>query len=189
MNKSILYIYNSTILFELFKELEKDINLDVKHISKNDDLILLKDNTLSNFVILSNDNSNLPLKNNILLVEKWPIKFEELIQKINVFLLKLNYSNQSEKLIKDYKLDINSREMKKKDIKIKLTQKETEIILFLNNSKGDKTIINLQKKVWGHNSKLETHTVETHIYRLRKKIADTFNDNNFILSTENGYKI
>ena len=52
MNKSILYIYNSTILFELFKELEKDINLDVKHISKNDDLILLKDNTLSNFVIL-----------------------------------------------------------------------------------------------------------------------------------------
>ena len=80
MNKSILYIYNSTIFFELFKELEKDINLDVKHISKNDDLILLKDNTLSNFVILSNDNSNLPLKNNILLVEKWPIKFKELLQ-------------------------------------------------------------------------------------------------------------
>ena len=46
-----------------------------------------------------------------------------------------------------------------------------------------------QKKVWGHNSNLETHTVETHIYRLRKKISEKFKDNNFINSTIKGYTI
>ena len=48
---------------------------------------------------------------------------------------------------------------------------------------------NLQKEVWGHNSNLETHTVETHIYRLRKKISEKFKDNNFINSTKKGYTI
>ena len=64
-----------------------------------------------------------------------------------------------------------------------------EIIIFLNESKTPQKITNLQNKVWGHSSKLETHTVETHIYRLRKKISDSFDDEQFLVSTDNGYLI
>ena len=72
---------------------------------------------------------------------------------------------------------------------MKLTEREIEIILFLQNSKTPQNIENMQKKVWGHNSTLETHTVETHIYRLRKKIIEKFKDSKFISSTKAGYKI
>ena len=64
-----------------------------------------------------------------------------------------------------------------------------DIILFLNDSKVPQKINILQNLVWGYSSKLETHTVETHIYRLRKKISDSFKDENFIVSTDNGYLI
>ena len=79
--------------------------------------------------------------------------------------------------------------IKKNDENLKLTEREIEIILFLQNSKEPQSIENLQRKVWGHNSDLETHTVETHIYRLRKKVSDKFKDNSFINSTKTGYKI
>ena len=74
-------------------------------------------------------------------------------------------------------------------MELKLTEKETDILVFLNSSKKPKTINELQKKVWGHNSQLETHTVETHIYRLRKKILNSFQDKSLISSTKNGYYI
>ena len=70
-----------------------------------------------------------------------------------------------------------------------LTEREANIIVFLNNSKKPVKISKLQTEVWGHNSKLETHTVETHIYRLRKKINDVFEDKNFIKSSKFGYII
>ena len=76
-----------------------------------------------------------------------------------------------------------------KDKKIFLTEREVDLILFLNNAKKPTSIDVLQKEVWGHSISLETHTVETHIYRLRKKIKDKFNDENFIISTDRGYKI
>ncbi len=71
----------------------------------------------------------------------------------------------------------------------KLTEKESNIILFLYNSKNPVTINQLQSEVWGYNSKLDTHTVETHVYRLRKKLLKNFNDNSFIQSKKNGYQI
>ena len=63
------------------------------------------------------------------------------------------------------------------------------IIVYLSKSKSVISIDKLQTEVWGHQSKLETHTVETHIYRLRKKILKTFNDEFFIISKKNGYQI
>ena len=94
-----------------------------------------------------------------------------------------------EVLIGKYSIDINSRSIRNNLDILKLTQKEIQIILFLKNSKTSQNIEDLQKEVWGHNSNLETHTVETHIYRLRKKIFEKFNDNNFISSTKKGYII
>ena len=73
--------------------------------------------------------------------------------------------------------------------KIKLTEKEINTITYLSKSKQPVSIHELQEKVWSYQSDIETHTVETHIYRLRKKILNTFNDNEFIISKKNGYKI
>ena len=72
---------------------------------------------------------------------------------------------------------------------LSLTEKETLIINFLKNSDDAVSINQLQRSVWGYKSKLETHTVETHVYRLRKKILQNFGDSNFIQSLKNGYKI
>ena len=76
-----------------------------------------------------------------------------------------------------------------KNLTLKLTEKESKVILFLSKSKKPVNVDQLQSEVWGFNSKLETHTVETHIYRLRKKINNKFNDENFIISKKNGYEI
>ena len=72
---------------------------------------------------------------------------------------------------------------------LKLTEKEIEIILYLTEKKTKHGVADLQKNIWGYSQDMETHTVETHIYRLRKKISNKFNDENFILSHKNGYFI
>ena len=108
---------------------------------------------------------------------------------LNVNLIKQKYNYQSSIHIKDYKLDLNSRTITKNNQNLKLTQKEIDIILFLNGCEKHQKVNVLQNKVWGYSLELETHTVETHIYRLRKKINDEFKDNNFILSHDDGYFI
>ena len=75
------------------------------------------------------------------------------------------------------------------DIKLKLTEKEINTISYLSQSNKPVSIDELQKKVWSYQYDIETHTVETHIYRLRKKIYNTFNDKEFIISQKNGYQI
>ena len=112
-----------------------------------------------------------------------------MIDKINTNLLKQKFSFQSSINIKDYILNLNSRVISKKENELKLTEREIEIILFLKDKKKPQNINILQKEVWSYVTDLETHTVETHIYRLRKKISDKFKDNNFILSSKEGYSI
>jgi len=128
-------------------------------------------------------------KNNILLIDEFPIKIEKLIEKINIHLIKQKYNFQSNINIKDYVLNINSRIISNKIKQLKLTEREIDIILFLNENEKSQPVSNLQSKVWGYSLDLETHTVETHIYRLRKRINDNFNDKNFIISDKAGYKI
>ena len=111
------------------------------------------------------------------------------MEKINIEFLKLQYNSQSEMKINDYSIDLNSREMLIKNKKLKLTEKEINTITYLSKSNKPVSINELQEKVWSYQSDIETHTVETHIYRLRKKILNTFDDNEFIISKKNGYKI
>ena len=75
------------------------------------------------------------------------------------------------------------------NIKLKLTEKEINTIIYLSKSAKPVSVTELEKKVWSYQSDIETHTVETHIYRLRKKIFNAFGDNQFILSEKNGYYI
>ena len=120
---------------------------------------------------------------------KYPIEISILIEKINIQLIKQNYNYQSKINLGKYYLDLNSRIILDGSNKLKLTEKEMEIILFLHKNKNPQKINILQKYVWRYSSELETHTVETHIYRLRKKMNDNFQDDNFIISTEDGYLI
>ena len=111
------------------------------------------------------------------------------MDKINTRILKQKYSFQSNLVVKNYIIDINSRIIFKEKQELKLTEKEIEIILFIWSQKKPQSIVKLQKEVWGYSENLETHTVETHIYRLRKKISDIFKDPEFLKSTDKGYII
>jgi DNA-binding response OmpR family regulator len=91
--------------------------------------------------------------------------------------------------VNNYIINLNSREMMTSNTKLKLTEKEINTITYLSKSNKPVSIDELQEKVWSYQSDIETHTVETHIYRLRKKILITFQDNEFIISKKNGYQI
>ena len=97
--------------------------------------------------------------------------------------------SQSDINIGEYKLNLNSKEIIKNSKKLDLTEREANLIMYLNSSPSPVKIDQLQKEVWDYGVKLDTHTVETHIYRLRKKIKDKFLDENFIESTKEGYSI
>ena len=191
MNKSYVIIYNQQSLFDILDEIKENLNFDLIQINSLEKLENFKQKYyLSNLIFLTN-NKEMHDKTGLkeLIIEKKPYKLQKLVEKINIFLLKNRYAAQSKLNIKNFVLDTNSRELIRDHILLKLTQKETEVIIYLNNASKNISIQDLQKNVWGHTSDLETHTVETHIYRLRKKILKKFQDNKFILSSKNGYKI
>ena len=118
-----------------------------------------------------------------------PLSFKKLLELINIRLIKLKFNHQSKVIIKGYKLNLNSKFFSKDNLNLKLTEKEIKIILYLNDKKIKHNVADLQKNIWSYSADMETHTVETHIYRLRKKISDLFKDEKFILSHKNGYFI
>ena len=134
-------------------------------------------------------NSKLIDIRNIILLEDKVYKISVLLEKINVFLIKKKYNFQSQLNIKNYDLNLNSRTISNQNKNLKLTEREVDIILFLKEKNLPQSIDKLQNEVWGYSKFLETHTVETHIYRLRKKIKDKFDDDSFILTLSDGYKI
>ena len=213
MIKPNINIFEFDLLYQIFFEIKENLPFkitrlvtnDIKdsnnHVNKNLKNSLIVSNFINkapligtkiinrkNLVFLSTDN-----KTSIDLFEEQiiicPIQINNLIEKLNVQLIKQKYDNQSYIKISNYTLDLNSRIISTSTNKLKLTERETEIILFLNDKKSPQKVNDLQNKVWGFSSDLETHTVETHIYRLRKKISNVFNDENFIISHKDGYLI
>ena len=186
MNLKKLIIYDFKELFKILYEIKKELNYDVIEVSSEDSLNISINKKDNNLVIVKKLVKNLDHQ---ILIKSFPIKLSKLIEKLNIEFLKKNFHSQSELKIKKYNLDLNSRKLIFKDKKIKLTEKESNIILYISNSTKPVSIEDLQLNVWGYHSDLETHTVETHVYRLRKKIFATFDDNDFINSTKNGYQI
>jgi len=137
-------------------------------------------------VIISQKNQNFSRALNL---EKFPIEIFKFIEKVNIQSLKHQYQDKSEINLGKYKININSRELKLNKVVLKLTEKEVKIINYLNKLSKSVSIDELQLEVWGYHSKLETHTVETHIYRLRKKVLNKFKIENFIISKKDGYQI
>ena len=184
MQNLLIYKYNS--LYQILKEIDFDFNFKVDFID-NENFLNEKIINLDNYLILSNKKYfNL---SNFIVLNNLPISILKLIEKINIEFLRLQFSNQSEVKINDYTIDLNSREIIAHNTKLKLTEKEINTIIYLSKSNKAVCIDELQQIVWGYQTGIETHTVETHIYRLRKKILDVFNDNKFIVSKKNGYQI
>ena len=184
MNNENLVIYDFKILYEILNEISDHLNFKLTNIKKITDLDL---NTQNNYLVISNKKIK-DIENQVV-INNFPIDIIKLIENINIKFLKKKYSQQSEIDLGVYKLNLNSRKIFNNEKSLDLTEREANIIVFLNNSKNPVKISKLQTEVWGHNSKLETHTVETHIYRLRKKINDIFSDSNFIKSSKLGYTI
>ena len=195
MAKQTIHIIDFEILYNILDEIKDYLKFEILHhkneeiflnsndLNLNDSLILIKSNN-KNF--LNNQKIN---KKKIFSISSYPITIDKLVEILNINLIKQKYNYQSNIDIKNYQLDLNSRTITKDKQNLKLTQKEIDIILFLNDYKKPQKVNTLQNKVWGYSLELETHTVETHIYRLRKKINDKFKDSNFILSNDEGYFI
>ena len=115
-----------------------------------------------------------------------PVEILSLKEIINILITKYNFFKKSKIIIKDYEVDSNERSITKKKVKVKLTEKELDLILALNNSNGlNKSF--LLKSIWKHSLDLDTHAFETHLHRLRKKINKYFNDKNFIIEKNSLY--
>ncbi len=186
MNNQNLIIYDFIELFSILNEIKNNLNFKLLNISKKE-LNDLKLDNLNNFLIITK--KKIPNLENQIILSNYPLRISKIIETINISFLKNRFVQQSDIDLGNYKLNLNSRKIFDDKRELNLTEKEADIIVFLKNSKKSVTIDELQTKVWGHSSKLETHTVETHIYRLRKKISNKFNNDNFIESTKWGYKV
>jgi DNA-binding response OmpR family regulator len=209
MNNIHLYIYGSKVFLNIIKELNLGYNLSTKeeiNLNKKNNLefivriifpeelklievkkffteniptiFFLKDKSylLKNKLSLLNFHQNLSLPVDIL-------SFREIL---NILITKYSFFKKSKITINNYEIDSNQRIITREGTKVKLTEKELELILFLNNHSGlDKSL--LLKKIWNHNSELETHAFETHLHRLRKKIERFFKDKKFIIEKNSLY--
>ena len=186
MTNQILIIYKFIELYHIFEELSLDLNFTITFV-ENEKSLNKKVENLNNYLIISKK-KNLNIGNQFVL-DNTPINIFKLVEKINIEFLKIQFNSQSEVKVNNYIINLNSREMLANNIKLKLTEKEINTITYLSKSAKPVSIDELQEKVWSYQPDIETHTVETHIYRLRKKIFDIFKNESFIVSNKNGYII
>ena len=186
MNNQNIIVYRFNLLYQILKELEEDIHFKIIEISDEKTLTNEIQN-LNNYLIITK--KQILKFNNQFVLSQLPIKIFKMIEKLNIEFLKYQFVEQSQFIINDYIIDINAREMSSKNVKLKLTEKEVNTIIYLSKLNKPISINELQTNVWDYHSDIETHTVETHIYRLRKKISKNFLDDNFIISKNNGYQI
>ena len=180
-----LIIFRYKELFNILEEIKENFEFKLEFYEKERELENFENNNLSDYLVITKKKlSNLKKQ---IIIDKSPININDLIQTLNINFLKSKFIEQSKIDLGRYNLDLNSRILNQNEKELELTEKESSILIFLKQSKDPVKIDQLQEKVWGYNSELETHTVETHVYRLRKKINDKFYDNEFILSDKKGY--
>jgi len=206
MNNVYLNILGSATFINILNELEFNniINSSSK-LNHNDKITVVKILFIENLkikevkkylfknepVFLFFNNKDFIKKNNLKLLNfhvslELPIEILSFKEILNILITKHNFFKNSKIIIKDYEIDSNERSITKQKIKVKLTEKELELILALNNRNGlDKSY--LLKSIWRHSFDLDTHAFETHLHRLRKKINKYFKDKNFIVEKNSLY--
>lgn len=158
-------------------------NLNIKDVKK-----LLVDNDLVVLLLSQKDyiKKNLLKLSNFQIYLELPIELLSFKEILNILVTKYSFSKNSKITIKNYEIDNNERSISKKNTKIKLTEKELELILALKNNNGlNKSF--LLKTIWKHSSDLDSHAFETHLHRLRKKMHKAFEDDNFIIEKNSLY--
>jgi len=206
MNNIHLSILGSALFSDMLNELEFNYVLNPDNISNQSDKKILvkilfaenlkikdvKKYLLKNeLIILFLNHQDYIKKNNLKLLDfhvslKLPIEILSFKEILNILITKYNFFKNSKIVIKDYEIDSNERSIAKHKVKVKLTEKELELILALNNNNGlNKSY--LLKSIWKHSLDLDTHAFETHLHRLRKKINKYFKDNNFIVEKNSLY--
>ena len=194
MIKQNIFIVNFNLLYEILEEIKENLSFTITKFERSEDLIKIDLLDIKNSLIISKPDQKLLLSKNLedknlFLMQNFPISLNKLIELINIQLIKIKFKHKSKIIIKDYELNLNSKLISRDNVNLKLTEKEIEIILYLIENKIKHSVLDLQKNIWRYSSSMETHTVETHIYRLRKKISNKFNDDELILSHKNGYFI
>jgi len=137
------------------------------------------------------NNKDFLIKNKLTLLDfhvslSMPIEILSFREILNILLTKYHFFKKSNIIINDYQIDSNQRVITKNKIKVKLTEKELELILFLSENNGSEKSF-LLKNIWNRSSDLESHAFETHLHRLRKKINKFFKDSNFIIEKNSLY--
>jgi DNA-binding response OmpR family regulator len=206
MNNIHLSILGSTSFSNVLNELEFNNILNQNNISNHSDKKILvkilfvenlKIKEVKNYllknepIILFLNHKDYIKKNTLKLLDfhvslELPIEILSFKEILNILVTKYNFFKKSKIIIKDYEIDSNDRSISKQKTKVKLTEKELELILALNNNNGlNKSY--LLKSIWKHSLDLETHAFETHLHRLRKKINKYFKDKNFIVEKNSLY--
>jgi len=189
-----VFIINFNSLYEILDEIKENLFFKVIKLENENSIKNNSDLVMINSLIISKAGHDLLLNKditdkNLLNFIGSPISLNKLLELINIKLMKLKFSYQAKININDYELNLNSKFLSKDGLNLKLTEKETEIILYLHETKKNRDVADLKKNIWRYSVGMETHTVETHIYRLRKKILKNFDDKNFLVSQKDGYQI
>tara|TARA_B100000953_G_scaffold50795_1_gene39164 strand:- start:373 stop:996 length:624 start_codon:yes stop_codon:yes gene_type:complete len=207
MKNITINLIGQSVLEEVLRENLKHINFEIKSFKKFNEII--QDSKVKNSSILVtslkdydlfiNSKLNIPVlflnfgskKSYTTSAEiiNCPFQLNNFVERINVIFLKNKFLNNSNINILNYEINLNSKEILRDGQKLKLTEREINFILFLKNSNSPQNIKSILKSVWNYSSNLETHTVETHVHRLRKKFFSHFKDDNFIKINKKGYFI
>jgi len=189
-----VFIINFNPLYEILDEIKENLFFKIikleneNSIKNNSDLDIISSLIISKIDHKLLINTDITDKN-LLNFNDLPISLNKILELINIKLMKLKFNYQTQININGYELNLNSKFLSKNSLSLKLTEKETEIILYLHETKKNRDVADLKKNIWHYSVGMETHTVETHIYRLRKKILKNFGDKNFIVSQKDGYQI
>ena len=189
-----VFIINFNSLYEILDEIKENLFFKIIKLENENSIKNNSDLDIINSLIISKIDHKLLLNTditdkNLLNFNDLPISLNKLLELINIKLMKLKFNYQTQININGYELNLNSKFLSKNSLSLKLTEKETEIILYLHETKKNRDVADLKKNIWHYSAGMETHTVETHIYRLRKKILKNFDDKNFIVSQKDGYQI
>jgi len=207
MNNFSISIFDNKTFFQIIKEIKlfsqykiyyyEDYNLCIKNAEKGNNVVVFFTNSLdkikkykfpSILVLTSTDTAN---NFSNILIEKLKIPFTifDFKKKIISAIAKNEFKKNSLIILKGYTIDKNERKIKKNNLELQLSEKEVDFLVLFSKSKNPIKRDLVLKKAWNYSDEAETHTVETHIHRLRKKILDKFHDDNFIKNNKKGYFI
>ena len=175
------------ILYESLKEFKNENINAVLFDYENSKKILSLNINKPKIYIQEKNKINIEKKPEIII--KFPLNIFQFNQEIINVCKKFEFNNNSLINIKNYILDKNERILKKNNIFLKITEKEIDFIEILNSSSKPLSREFILKNIWNYSTDTDTHTVETHIYRLRQKIKDKFEDSNFIKNSKKGYSL